>query len=81
MKRDDNEAEYYAKIDSYRAKQKKEKEVDNSNFTIVSLVGFMLGVGIFYNVGHVVLGTIICTFAGALLGAFLDYRQLGKERQ
>ena len=71
----DYDKEYWEKIHGWMDRKRAERKANenHSNFTIVSMVGFAIGVGLFYNTDHVVLGIIALTVAGALIGAGIDY--------
>ena len=60
MSKRDYQKEYWDKVHAWNDKKRAERKAqeNNSNFTILSLVGFALGVGLFYHTAHVVLGTI-----------------------
>ena len=75
MSKRDYSSEYYAKVSAYQAKKRAERKAqeNHSNFTVLSVVGFALGVAIFYQTQHVVLGIVSITAIGALLGAGVDY--------
>ena len=74
--------EYWDKVHAWNDKKRAERKAqeNNSNFTILSLVGFALGVGLFYHTAHVVLGTIALTAVGALLGAGIDFFQMRSRK-
>lgn len=85
----DYQKEYWDKIHAWRDQKRAERKAreNNSNFTILSMVGFALGVGLFYHTSNVVVGTIVCTVVGAMLGATIDlflmhsYRNKRKQLQ
>lgn len=79
----DYQKEYWDKIHNWTAKKRAEEKANenHSNFTIMSMVGFGLGVGLFYQTPHVILATVVFTAAGALLGAGIDYYLVRRKRK
>lgn len=79
----DYQKEYWDKIHAWRDQKRAERKAreNNSNFTILSMAGFALGVGLFYHTSHVLTGTIICTVVGALLGATIDICLMRSHRK
>lgn len=79
----DYQKEYWDKIHAWSERKRAERKAqeNHSNFTILSMVGFALGVGVFYHTDHVILGTIALTMLGALLGAGIDFYQMRSRRK
>ena len=81
----DYQKEYWDRIHSWTAQKRAEWRANENHscFTCASLVGFVIGVGLFYQTPYVAVGTIALTTVGALLGAGIDYVQTrgGKRKK
>lgn len=79
----DYQKDYWDKIHSWNDQRRAERKANenHSMFTLISMVGFVAGVGLFYQTAHVVAGTIALTALGAILGAGIDYIQVRSQKK
>ena len=79
----DNQKDYWEQVRRWGERKRAERKANenHSKFTIMSMVGFALGTGIFYHTPYVVLGIAALTAIGALLGAGIDYCQCNARKR